>query len=92
MPCVAPVVRTAPNIAFGFYLGHEDSMPRILFRFWLVGVVILAPIVFTADRFFIREYGPFVGYVIGFAFWVFIAALSYISLRLLAYTFLQKRD
>jgi hypothetical protein len=26
-------------------------MPRILFRFWIVGVVLLGPIVFTAERF-----------------------------------------
>jgi hypothetical protein len=57
-------------------------MPRFVFRIWLVGVAILAPIVFTVDRFFVREYGPFVGYLIGFAFWVFMAALSYIALRL----------
>ena len=67
-------------------------MPRLVFRIWLVGVAILAPIVFTVDRFFVREYGPFVGYLIGFAFWVFMAALSYIALRLFAQTFLQKQD
>jgi hypothetical protein len=64
-------------------------MPRILFRFWLVGVVILAPIVLTADQFFVREYGAFVGYVIGFAFWLILAAMSYLALRLFAQTFLQ---
>ena len=67
-------------------------MPSTLFRFWLVGVVILAPVTFTAERFFVREYGPFVGYVIGFALWLFMAALSYITLRLLAQAFWQKRD
>ena len=66
-------------------------MPRILFRFWLVGVVILAPIVLTADQFFVREYGAFVGYVIGFTFWLILAAMSYLALRLFAQTFLQKR-
>jgi len=63
-------------------------MPPLLFRFWVVGVVLISPIVFTADRFFIREYGPLAGYVIGFMGWVFLAAMSYIALRLLA-AFLQ---
>jgi hypothetical protein len=64
-------------------------MPRLVFRIWLVGIVILAPVVFTADRFFVREYGPFVGYLIGFGLWLFMAALSYIALRLFAEMFLR---
>jgi hypothetical protein len=66
-----------------------DCMPRILFSLWLVGVVIFVPIVFTADRFFVREYGPFVGYLVGFAIWAFKAALSYIALRFFTQTFLE---
>jgi hypothetical protein len=65
-------------------------MPRVLYLLWLVGVVLVAPIVFTADKFFVREYGVFVGYLIGFAFWIFMAAFSYIVLRFFAQTFLQK--
>ena len=67
-------------------------MPRLLFGFWVVGIVLLSPIVFTADRFFVREYGPLAGYVSGFALWVFVAALTYLVLRLFARTFLQERD
>jgi hypothetical protein len=67
-------------------------MPRLLFRFWIVGVVLLGPIVFTADRFVVREYGPVAGYLLGFAFWVFLAAMSYLALRLFAQTCLQKRN
>ena len=61
-------------------------MPRLLFRFWIVCLVLLGPIVFTADRFFVREYGPVAGYLLGFAFWVFLAAMSYLALRLFAQT------
>jgi hypothetical protein len=64
-------------------------MPRLLFRFWIIVVVLLGPIVVTADRFFVREYGPVAGYLIGFAFWVFLAAMSYLAFRLFAWTFLQ---
>lgn len=67
-------------------------MPRLLYRFWIVVVVLFTPIVFTADRFFVREYGPVAGYLIGVAFWVFLAGISYFVLRLFAQTFLQKRD
>ena len=59
-------------------------MPRKLFFFWVIGVVLVSPIVFTADRFFVREYGPLGGYVIGFMSWVFLAAVSYIALRFVA--------
>ena len=84
MPCVAPEVRAAPNIAFGGVWGKKRGMPRILLRFWVVGVVLVSPIVFVADRFLAREYGPLGGYVIGFMGWVFLAAVSYIVLRLIA--------
>jgi hypothetical protein len=67
-------------------------MPRFLFRFWIVAVVLFGPIVFTADRFFVREYGQVAGYLIGFAFWLLLAAMSYLALWLFAQTFLQKRD
>ena len=64
-------------------------MPRILFHLWVIGVLILVPVVFTADQFFVREYGPLAGYLIGLLLWVFMAALSYMVFRLFAQTFLR---
>jgi hypothetical protein len=64
-------------------------MRRLLFRFWVVGIALLVRVVFTAERFFVRKHGPFAGYLIGFAFWVFLAAMSYLAFRLFAWTFLQ---
>jgi len=67
-------------------------MPLWLRFYWLVGVVLLVPIVMTAGRFFVREYGEPIGRLIAFAIWVFIAALSYFAVWLFAHSFLQKRD
>jgi len=63
-------------------------MPPMLFHFWVVGVVLISPVVFLADRFFVNEYGPLAGYVIGLMGWVFAASVTYIALRLVA-AFLQ---
>ena len=59
-------------------------MPRLLFRFWIVGVVLLGPIVFTADRFVVESMVRLPGTCSASAFWVFLAAMSYLALRLFA--------
>jgi uncharacterized membrane protein len=67
-------------------------MPVWVRFYWLAGVVLLIPIVITAGRFFVWEYGEVVGRLITFAIWVFIAALSYFAVWLFARAFLQDRD
>ena len=41
-------------------------MPLWLRFYWLVGVVLLVPVVMTAGRFFVREYGEPIGRLIAF--------------------------
>ena len=67
-------------------------MPRWLAICWVIGVVVLAPVVMVAGNFFIREYGGPAGRLIAFMIWVILSAVSYFALWLLAQTFLQKRD
>ena len=67
-------------------------MPRWLAICWVIGVVILAPVIMAAGNFFIREYGVPAGRPIAFMIWVILSAVAYFVLWLFVQTFLQKRD
>jgi len=67
-------------------------MPRCLSICWVIGVVVLAPLVMVAANFFVREYGGPAGRLIAFMIWINVSAASYFALWLFAQMFLQKRD
>jgi len=67
-------------------------MPRWLAICWVMGAVVLAPLVMEAGYFFVREYGGPSGRLIAFMIWINISAASYFALWVFARTCLQKRD
>ena len=67
-------------------------MPRWLRICWLVGVVLIVPMLNTLGNVFVGEYGEPVGRLITSGIWVFVAALSYFVVWLFFQSFLQGRD
>jgi hypothetical protein len=66
-------------------------MPRWLAISWVIGVVVLAPVVMVASNFFIEELGGPAWRLIAFMIWINVSAASYFALWLFARRLLQKR-